>query len=60
MTRSEEREQAFVLLFESSFYQEPDLEEMVQNAMLGRELELGAFARRLAEGGLAHREELDI
>ena len=39
---------------------EPAISGPAELDLLGRELELGAFARRLAEGGLAHREELDI
>ena len=60
MTRSEEREQAFVLVFESTFHSQPDLDELIENAALGSELEIGVFARELADVTLAHLEEADI
>ena len=59
MTRSEAREQAFVLVFESSFYESPDVAEIIDNAVLGRELEVNEFSRRLAGSTIEHLEEID-
>lgn len=47
MKRSEAREQAFTLIFERSFREEP-IEEMIAQAAEGRQIEVDEFARRLA------------
>ncbi|MDD2955225.1 MAG: transcription antitermination factor NusB [Oscillospiraceae bacterium] len=47
MTRREAREQAFVLLFEYSFQQTP-IDEVIANAVEGRDIEVDPFARALA------------
>ena len=47
MTRREAREQAFVLLFEYSFQQTP-IDEVIANAVEGRDAEVDPFAYALA------------
>lgn len=47
MTRREAREQAFVLLFEYSFQQTP-IDEVIANAVEGRDVEVDPFAYALA------------
>ncbi len=60
MTRKEEREQAFAIVFESSFHTE-GLDYILENAADGRDLilEEGSFAKELARKAIDHREELD-
>ncbi|MDR1892429.1 MAG: transcription antitermination factor NusB [Oscillospiraceae bacterium] len=58
MTRSESREQAFILVFERSFHETP-FPELLENARLAREYTGGDFAEELAEGTLSHLPELD-
>lgn len=57
-SRRESREVAFLLLFEWSFQQE-ELEEIIEQAEKGRELEVDSFARELAFRTVSHCEELD-
>ena len=58
MTRRESRELAFVLLFEKSFSDTP-LDEILENAGEAREIVRDPFALSLAEGVIAHTEEID-
>ena len=58
MTRRESREQAFALLFEKMFNDQP-VEELVAAATDARDTSLTAFAMTLAAGAEAHLAELD-
>lgn len=60
MTRKEEREQAFAIVFESSFHSE-GLDYILENAAEDRDLvfEDGSFAKELARITLDKRDELD-
>ncbi len=58
MTRSEQREQAFALVFERIFNEET-IEEMVDHAAEARDLTVGAYARKAAQGVQDHVEEID-
>lgn len=57
MTRSQSRENAFLILFEQQFTQ--PLDEIIELAKESRELELDDFSMRLLDGVNAHTEELD-
>ena len=46
MKRSESREQAFMLVFERSFKEE-SVHEIIQEAVIGRNLEVDDYAYRL-------------
>ncbi len=58
MTRKEAREQAFALLFEKTF-SDSTIEEIIGNAVIGRELEVDPYAKRLVHATLFHLEEID-
>jgi len=58
MTRHEEREQAFLLLFETTFG-EQSAEEQMENAAEARDAEITEFAKRLVCGVVAYRIQLD-
>lgn len=58
MTRREARELAFVLLFERSFSGET-IAEILENAGEARDITGDAFAVSLAEGAVAHENEID-
>ena len=58
MNRREAREQAFVLLFERSF-QNCSIQEIVDNAVEGRALELDPFSIELATAAFDHLDQLD-
>ncbi len=58
VTRHEEREQAFVLLFEQIF-QEHSIDIIVEDAKEARDIETGKYALKLAKGVEEKREELD-
>ncbi|MBQ4612883.1 MAG: transcription antitermination factor NusB [Clostridia bacterium] len=58
MTRRESREQAFALLFEKMFNDQP-VEELAAAATEARETPVSAFAMTLAAGAEAHLGELD-
>ena len=58
MTRHESRELAFVLLFEKSFT-EDTVADILNTAVEAREVSGDAFALSLAEGVIAHVEEID-
>lgn len=58
LTRSEQREQAFALVFERIFNEET-IDEMVDHAVEARDLTIGDYARKAAAGVEAHMEEID-
>lgn len=58
MTRSEQREQAFVLVFEQIF-NDCSVEELIENAQMAEEIMVCDFARQSAENVMAHLEEID-
>lgn len=58
MKRSEAREQAFILVFEKGF-REDSVSEIVEAAVLARQLEENTFMRDLAEGTFEHIDEID-
>ncbi len=58
MTRSEQREQAFALVFERIFNEE-SIDEMVDHAAEARDLTIGSYARKAAQGVQDHLEEID-
>lgn len=58
MTRRESRELAFVLLFEKSF-SDATLDEILENAGEAREIVYDPFALSLAQGVIAHTDEID-
>lgn len=58
MKRSEQREQAFSILFEQTFGDVP-FDELADNALLARDLEICDYAEKVVKGVEAHREEID-
>ena len=58
MKRSEAREQAFILIFEKSFREE-EISEIIESAVVARELEPNAFMSQLAEGTFEHLDAID-
>ncbi len=58
MKRSVAREQAFILVFEKSFREE-SIAEIIESAVLARQLEENAFMQELAEGTFEHINEID-
>ena len=58
MTRHESRQEAFCLLFERIFT-DATLEEVMENAVEGRDATLSAYAVDLATTADSHQEELD-
>lgn len=58
MTRREARELAFILLFEKMFTDAP-MSEILEDAREARDVEVDAFASRLAVGAAEQLEELD-
>lgn len=58
MTRHESRQEAFCLLFERIFT-DATLEEVMENAVEGRDASLSAYAVELATTADSHQEELD-
>ena len=58
MKRSEAREQAFILIFERSFKEE-SIEEIIEEAVIGRSLEVDDYAFRLAKDVCDHIPWLD-
>ena len=59
LKRSEARNNAFILLFESAFMTEPDREEILCLAEENHEIVLDDFVRGLFHGVLDHRSEID-
>ncbi len=60
MTRKEERELAFTLIFEKVFNDELTIEEIVNNAVEARLIEENTFAFSLAQLTYEHCEEIDV
>ncbi len=58
MNRYEQREQAFLLIFESTFKDE-SLEEIIKSAQLARDLEISNFSIRAFNGVKQHKDEID-
>ena len=58
MTRHESRQEAFCLLFERIFT-DATLEEVMENAVEGRDATLSVYAVELATTADSHQEELD-
>ena len=58
MTRKEAREQAFALLFEKTF-SDSTMEEIIDNAVVGRELQVEPYTKNLVSRTLSHLEEID-
>ena len=59
MTRREEREEAFLMLFEKEFAPEKTADEIYDGAKDAREIEESGYIREILEGVGAHRGELD-
>ncbi len=59
MNRREEREAAFLMIFEGEFAPEKPAEEIYADAKEAREVEESAYVREVLEGVRAHREQLD-
>lgn len=59
MTRKEERELAFTLVFEKIFNDELSVDEIINNAMDARLIEENTFAFSLAQLTYEHIEEID-
>ncbi len=59
LTRSQEREQAFLLLFEQLFQPELEAEELIQLGLDSEYIEPSAFTEQLVIAAKEHREELD-
>ena len=59
MTRKEERELAFTLVFEKIFNDELSIEEIINNAVEARLVEDNTFAFSLAQLTYEHVEEID-
>ena len=58
MIRREEREQAFILTFEKMFTDE-SLAQIVEKAMQVRDVEIGPYALKAADGVIEQRDALD-
>ncbi len=58
MKRSVAREQAFILIFEKSFRDE-SIPEIIESAIIARQLEESGFMRELAIGTFEHIDEID-
>ena len=58
MKRSESREQAFILIFERSFKEE-SIEEIIEEATIGRNIQVDDYAYRLAKEVCGHLPWLD-
>lgn len=59
MKRNEAREQAFLLLFSSEFQGEVSAEEVIANAKEAGEYDSDVYTRRLVEGVLENRGDID-
>lgn len=59
MNRRQEREEAFLMLFEAEFDKTRSAEDIYGQAIEAREVEESAYVREVLEGVIAHREELD-
>lgn len=58
MKRQEAREQAFLLIFESGFKNEP-IDELIDVALESRKIKMNTFSKRLLEGVNRHQNEID-
>lgn len=58
MTRREEREQAFVLIFEKMFT-EDSVQEIINKASEARDIEIGDYALKAATNVIENADELD-
>lgn len=58
MKRREEREQAFLIVFERNFHAEP-LPELIESALEARDFQASAFARKIASGVEENQEAID-
>lgn len=58
MTRREEREQAFVLIFEKMFT-EDSVQEIINKASEARDIEIGDYALKVATNVVESSDELD-
>ena len=58
MKRQEDREQAFLLIFESGFKNEP-IDELIDVALESRKIKMNTFSKRLLEGVNRHKNEID-
>ncbi len=59
MNRRQEREAAFMLIFERSFHKEESPEEIYEHARQARDIEESEYVRRVFFGVEANKEELD-
>ena len=59
MNRREEREQAFLLLFETAFDESREATEVYETAKEARDLEDSAYIHRVLSGVAEHKAELD-
>lgn len=59
MTRTEAREQAFILIFEKEFNNEYSIDEIIDAATEAELFETDDFARKLAERTLSEKEKID-
>ena len=59
MNRRQEREEAFLMLFESEFDKERSAEDIYGQAIDARDVEESEYVRTVLTGVLAHKEELD-
>ena len=59
LTRREEREQAFILLFEKSFNNETDISEVIELAKEQRNLEEDDFVQKLVHTACENIEAID-
>ena len=57
-TRSEQREQAFAIVCEQIFNSAP-VDELIENAVEARDLEVSDYARETAKKTAAHLDEID-
>ena len=58
MKRQDAREQAFLLIFESGFKNEP-IDELIDVALESRKIKMNTFSKRLLEGVNRHKNEID-
>ena len=58
MTRREEREQAFLLIFERNFHNEP-FPELIENALEARDFDASDFAKKIVSGVDEHQPFID-
>ena len=59
MNRRQEREEAFLMLFEAEFAPEKTSEEIYDGAKDAREVEESSYIRKVLDGVRDHREKLD-